>query len=76
MVLVGCSELIFYFDSDLFEYLILTVDQSLAFETAAKVKTKTNIVHKIAVSYWVVPQPCPEHNHRTHNRLMSSFIGS
>lgn len=63
MVLVGWSELNFYFDSDLFEYLILTVDQSLAFETVAKVKTKTNIVHKIAVSSWVVPQPCPTTEH-------------
>lgn len=35
MVLVGWLELKFYFDSDLFEYLILTVDQSLTFETAA-----------------------------------------
>lgn len=63
MVLVGWSELKLYFDSDLFGYLILTVDQSLAFETAAKVKTKANVVHKITVSSWVVPQPCPTTEH-------------
>lgn len=63
MVLVGWPEIKFYFDSDLFGCLILTVDQSLAFETAAKVKTKTNIMHKIAVSSWVVPQPCPTTEH-------------